>query len=263
MLRVCLLLLGLLAAPAAPLQIVAPAAAQETVVTGISTDNIALTADFDGSEIFVFGAVRREGPAPEDAGPLDIIITITGPPQPLTVWRKERRFGIWMNTHAVNVARAPSLYAIASTGPVRQILTETERLRHTIGLDQAVRWVGGHPAITDTSPFADAVVRIKTEDGLYAQTDEGVRLAEETLFQAHFALPANLVEGSYLAEFFLVRNRAVIHAGATTITVEKTGIERWIYNLSQRNPLAYGALSVGLALFAGWLAAAAFRLAGR
>ena len=34
------------------------------MVTGVSTDNIALTANFDGSELFVFGAIRRDGPAP-------------------------------------------------------------------------------------------------------------------------------------------------------------------------------------------------------
>lgn len=240
-----------------------PAAAQETVVTGISVDNIAITATFDGSEVFVFGAVRRDAPPDPEAGPLDIIITLKGPPRPITVRRKERVLGIWTNTEAVRVAQAPSFYAVASTRPIRDILTETERLRWGIGMDQAVRRVGGHPTITDTSPFAEAVVRIKGEEGLYAQLEGGVRLSEETLFQAHFRLPANLVEGEYLAEFFLVRDRAVINAGTTLITVQKAGIERWIYNLSREQPLAYGALAIALALAAGWLANAAFRLARR
>jgi uncharacterized protein (TIGR02186 family) len=237
--------------------------AQETVVTGISTDNIALTADFDGSEVFVFGAVRRDGPVPEEAGPLDIILTLKGPPRPVTVRRKDRRLGIWVNTDAVRVTQAPSFYAIATTLPVGQILTETERLRYGIGMDQAVRRVGGHPTITDTTPFTDALVRIKDRQGLYDQIDGGVRLIEDTLFQAQFALPANLVEGDYMAEFFLVRNRRVIHSGATVIRVEKTGIERWIFNLSREQPLAYGALAVLVALFSGWLAATAFRFARR
>lgn len=236
------------------------AAAQETVITGISTDNIALTADFDGSEIFVFGAVRRDSPAPPDAGPLDIVITIKGPPRPIVVRRKARRFGIWINTEAVRVSQSPSFYAIASTRPLPEILTETERLRYGIGMDQAVRLVGGLATGTNTGPFAEAVVRIRGGQGLYAQIDGGVSLAEETLFQAHFALPANLVEGDYRAEFFLIRARGVIHAGETVITVQKTGIERWIFNLAQNRPLAYGLLSVTLALLAGWIAAAAFRL---
>jgi uncharacterized protein (TIGR02186 family) len=239
------------------------AAAQERVVTGISTDNIALTADFDGSDVFVFGAIRRDGPIPPEAGPLDIVITLSGPERPLWVRRKERRFGIWMNTEAVRVSRAPSFYAVASTRPVEEILTATERLRWGIGMDQAVRRVGGHPTIADTTPFTEAVVRIKQEAGLYAPMDGAVQLVEDTLFQTSISLPANIVEGSYLAEFFLVRDRQVIHSGATTITVEKAGIERWIYNLSREQPLVYGALAVAVALLAGWLAALAFRLVRR
>jgi hypothetical protein len=76
-------------------------------------------------------------------------------------------------------------------------------------------------------------------------------------------LPANLVEGDYSAQFFLVRDRAVISSGTTTIRVEKTGLERWLYNLSRQQPLAYGLMSVALALAAGWLAAAAFGIIRR
>jgi hypothetical protein len=45
--------------------------------------------------------------------------------------------------------------------------------------------------------------------------------------------------------------------------VQKAGVGRWLFNLSRERPLAYGLLSVALALAAGWLAAAAFRLAKR
>ncbi len=238
-----------------------PASAQ-TVVTGLSTDNIALTADFQGSEIFVFGAIRREGPPPPGAGPLDIIITIKGPPRAVTVRRKERRFGIWMNTETVTVRQAPSFYAIATTRPLDELLTQTERLRYGIGMDQAVRRIGG-TMIEDPTPFTEALIRLKREDGSYALLSDQVKVAEETLFQTRIEMPANLVEGDYAAEFFLVRDREVISSGATIITVEKAGIERWLYNLSREEPLTYGLMSVALALAAGWLAAAAFRLARR
>jgi uncharacterized protein (TIGR02186 family) len=241
----------------------APVVAQETVVTGVSTENIALTADFDGSELFIFGAIRRDGPVRADAGPLDVIITVKGPLRPVTVRRKERWLGIWINTESVRVRAAPSFYAIATTGPLGKLLTETERLRYGIGMDQAVRRVGGHATLTDTTTFTDAVVRLREASGLYAQLDGAVGLAEDTLFQTHIKMPANLVEGDYAAEFFLVRDRTVVSAGETNIRVEKAGIERWLYNLSRNEPLLYGLLSVALALFAGWLAAAVFRLLKR
>ena len=106
-------------------------------------------------------------------------------------------------------------------------------------------------------------MRIREREGLYSVRDGAVSVAEDTLFQARFELPANLTEGIYTAEFFLVRNHEVISSGATDIVVEKTGLERWMFNLSKNEPLLYGMLSVLLALVAGWLAAATFRLLKR
>jgi uncharacterized protein (TIGR02186 family) len=117
--------------------------------------------------------------------------------------------------------------------------------------------------LEDPTPFTEALIRLKREAGSYALLSDQVKVAEETLFQTRIEMPANLVEGDYAAEFFLVRDREVISSGATIITVEKAGIERWLYNLSREEPLTYGLMSVALALAAGWLAAAAFRLARR
>lgn len=240
-----------------------PAAAQESFVTGMSTDNIMLTANFTGSEVLVFGAIRRDSPIPVGQAPLDIVITLSGPPRTEIVRRKERRFGIWVNTEGVRMRQAPSYYAVATTRPLDEILSQTERLRHQIGLDQAARRIGAHPDLEDTAPYVDAFVRLRLENGLYVRAEGGVTLAEDTLFQARFALPTNVSEGTYATRFFLVRNRQVISTGETEIVVQKAGVERWLYNLSQDRPLWYGLLSVALALAAGWLAAAAFRLARR
>lgn len=238
-------------------------AAGQTVVTGISTDKIALTADFTGSEILVFGAIRRDAPIPPGAAALDVIITLSGPPRTVTVRRKERRFGVWTYAEAVRVRQAPSYYAIATTRPLDAILSETEQLRWGIGLDEAVRRVGGHPTLEHTEDFTTALVRLRLENGLYARLEGGVALTEETLFQVRFAMPTNLVEGDYAAEFFLVSDEEVINSGETTISVEKEGLSRRLFNLAQDRPLTYGLLSVALALAAGWLASAAFRLARR
>jgi uncharacterized protein (TIGR02186 family) len=239
----------------------APSAAQESVVTGLSADEIALTATFDGSELFLFGAIRRDTPLAEEAGPLDVIVTLKGPAQSLTVRRKERRFGIWVNTESVEVRQAPSFYAVASTAPLQEILSYTEQLRYGIGMAQAVRRVGG--ALTDSAPFTEALIRLKGASGAYLQAPGAVSVAEETLFQTRIEMPANLVEGDYAAEFFLARDLAVVSTGQALIRVEKTGIERWLYNLSVEEPLLYGIASVLLALFAGWAAAAAFRFGRR
>ncbi len=241
-----------------------PAAAAERVVTGVSADTVALNVTFASPEILVFGAISRDAPVPEGAGPLDIVVTLKGPPERVVVRRKDRVLGLWVNAAAVRVRGAPSFYAVAATRPVAEILSETERLRYAIGIDQAVRLFGSHPTIADTGAFATALARIRLAEGRFSLLENGgVGLEQDTLFQARFVLPADLVEGTYAAEVFLVRDGQVISAGMTRIEVRLAGIERWIYNLSREAPFVYGLFAIAVALAAGWLAAFGFRLIRR
>ncbi|MFA7432902.1 MAG: TIGR02186 family protein [Gemmobacter sp.] len=247
MIRLLLLLLLLLAA--------LPARAEE-VVAGLSHQRIALTANFDGSEIMVYGAVKRDQPAPE--GPLEVIVTVEGPSTPVTVRRKSRVFGIWVNTESVVISRAPSFYAIATTAPFSEILSDTENLRHQISIPRAIRAVG-IAAAEDAPGFTEALVRIRQAEGHYHLDENTVGLAEATLFRADFVLPANLVEGDYRVRIFLTRGGAVVDLLEETILVRKEGLERFLYNLAQDQPLVYGTLALALAVVAALMASAAFR----
>ncbi|NJK42722.1 MAG: hypothetical protein HC937_03435 [Aquincola sp.] len=133
----------------------APALAQETIVSGLSQNRVSITADFDGSEILIYGAVKRDTPPPE-GGPLEVIVTVEGPSTPVTVRRKARVAGIWVNTDAVVVDSAPSFYAVATTGPLRHILSDTENLRHGITIERVIRAVG----ITAEAVVAAAKARL-------------------------------------------------------------------------------------------------------
>lgn len=233
-------------------------AAAESVVAGLSQSRIAITANFDGSEILVYGAVRREAPMPE--GALDVIVTVEGPSAPVTVRRKSREFGIWMNTDAVRISRAPSFYAIATTSPLEQILSETENLRHRITIPRAIRAVGVADSAEDAPSFTDALIRIRRADGAYMLDQGAVTLTEETLLRADFALPANLTEGLFRVRIFLLRDGVVLDRHESVIEVRKEGIERFLHSLAHERPLAYGLLALVLAVAAGWGASAAFRL---
>ena len=158
---------------------------------------------------------------------------------------------------------APSFYAIATTGPLTEIMSETARLRHRIGFDKAVRIVGAPDDVESPRSFAEAVVRIRQDNGLYKQQDGIVDLRDETLFATNVALPANLTEGVYRARMFLLRDREVLHISETDIIVSKEGLERWIYTTAHERPLFYGLLSLAVALAAGWLASEVFRLLRR
>lgn len=234
----------------------------ETIVAGLSQNLVSITTNFTGSEILIYGAIKRDRPIPEGS-PLEVIATVQGPSGPLTVRRKERRFGIWMNTEAVSINKAPSFYAIASSVPLTQALSETENLRHEITIPSAIKAVGISEEAADAPVFLDSLIRLRTEQQDYVLNENSVKLLESTLFRADVALPANLTEGEYKVRLFITRDGAVVDRHEEIITVHKDGLERWIYNLAHEQPLIYGLLSLLLAVAAGWGASAAFGLLRR
>lgn len=227
----------------------------ERIVLGLSSEEVAITATFDGSSILVFGAVRRDAPPPEGA-PLEVIVTVSGPLRPLTVRRAERVGGIWVNAGTAEVDAAPSFYAVATTGPFEEALSSTEDLRHAVSIPRAIRAVG--TGVEDRQDYLDALIRIRAREGDYRVIEGGVDLEEETLFRARIDLPANLVEGDYRARIFLTRGGRVVDSYETSIAVRKVGIERWLHALSVDRPLVYGLMALALAIAAGWGAQAAF-----
>ncbi|MDZ4094767.1 MAG: TIGR02186 family protein [Paracoccaceae bacterium] len=236
-----------------------PAAATEEIVAGLSQSSVSITADFVGSEILIYGAVKRESAIVQDP-PLQVIITVEGPSTEMTVRRKDRRYGIWLNNATVVIDRAPSYYAITTTAPLGSILSATEDLRHKISIPRAIRAVGISAEAEDSPQFLEALQRIRRESGSYVLTEGEVRLTEDTLFRADVALPANLTEGDYRVRIFLTRSGKVIDVLERGIVVHKEGLERFFFRLAHDQPLIYGLLSLVLAVGAGWGASAAFRL---
>lgn len=249
MLRILFALLVLLSAPVH---------AQEDVVLGMSQNRVAITANFDGSEILIFGAVKRESEIQQDP-PLEVLVTVSGPLQPVTVRRKEKKLGIWVNADSVEVDAAPSFYAVATSGPFGDVLTDVEDLRHRVSIPRAIRSVGAPMGVEDAQSFAKAVIRIRTDNGLYQMLENSVAVDEQTLFRTSVAMPANLTEGDYITRVLLTRGGEVVSSYETSIDVRKVGLERWLFNLSRQKPLLYGLLSLAIAIAAGWGASAAFR----
>lgn len=238
------------------LALVTPLSAEEVVV-GLSQSRISITTNFDGSEILIFGAVKRESAIPTDA-PMQVAITVAGPSEAVNVRRKERRFGIWVNTDAVEVDQAPSFYAVATSAPWSDVVSDVEDLRNKISINRAIRSVGAE--IEGSQDFTRALIRVRQANSSYQTNIGSIDFDEQTLFNTTVRLPANLTEGDYSARFFLTRNGRIVDSFETTIPVQKVGLERFLFRLSREQPLIYGLMSIAIAIAAGWGASAVFRL---
>jgi uncharacterized protein (TIGR02186 family) len=232
--------------------------AEESIVTGLSQNRVQITTNYDGSDILIYGAVKRDSPPPAGAR-LEVIVTVEGPSQPLVLRRKEKIAGIWINRSSVTIDSAPSFYAVTTTGPLDEILSSTEDLRYRISLPQAIRAVGISDEAANAPDFVEALKRIRLDENRYRMAIGRVQLLQETLFRADVDLPSNLSDGSYKVRLFILRGGRVIDHQDRYIAVRKAGMERDLYNLAHEQPFIYGVISLLLAAFAGWAASAGFR----
>ncbi len=239
---------------------VLPARGSE-IIGALSQSRVSLTANFSGSEILIFGAIRHAAALSEAEGEpdYDIIITIEGPRHPVSIWRKARTLGIWTNVESVSMGSVPSFHAVATTAPLERILTAEENAEHRISTAHAIRPEQATGDVADIDSFTEALIRLRAREGAYQALDRWIFLDRNVLFRTTVALPANLTEGGYTTRMYLVRDGEVVHQYRTAIFVRKEGLERWLHQLAYDRPLVYGLLALIIALVAGWGASAAFR----
>ena len=98
-----------------------PAGAEDDLVSGLSQDMVEISSTYTGTDLTVFGAIER----PADAATSDVVVVVRGPDATMTVRRKDRFAGIWINNARARLIGLPSYYFLASTRPLEQPETNT------------------------------------------------------------------------------------------------------------------------------------------
>ncbi len=145
----------------------------------------------------------------------------------------------------------------------RDLISYPDEFRYKVGIENLVHFIGETDDVEFKEGYPEALVRLRRAAGIYFELIGAVKVTEETLFETRIQLPANLVEGDYRARIFLLRDKAVVDVFEASIEVRKVGLGRWIYTMAQEQSALYGILSILVALTAGWLASAFFRLVFR
>ena len=227
-----------------------PPARAQGLAADLTSHLIAITTGFTGASVVLFGATD---------GPGDVIIAVRGPDREMTVRRKSRVAGIWVNTQEVTFANVPSFYAIAASRPVADILSPAAAAFYRLGLAN-LKLAASTPApsvVVDA--FRTALERTQQEAGLFVERMSKVDFLGERLFRATIAFPSNVPTGTYLVEVFLVRDKDVVSGQTTPLVVSKVGVDASVFEFSKRQPGFYGAIAVLAAMVAGWLASLPFR----
>jgi uncharacterized protein (TIGR02186 family) len=226
------------------------AARAEALVADLTSHLIAITTGFTGASVVLFGATD---------GPGDVIVAVRGPEREMTVRRKSRVAGIWVNTQQVTFVNLPSFYAVAASRPIADILSPAAAAFYRLGIAN-LKLAASTPApsvVVDA--FRTALERTQQEAGLYVERMGKVDFLGERLFRTTITFPSNVPTGTYLVEVFLVRDKDIVSGQTTPLVVSRVGVDAAVFEFSTRQPGFYGAIAVLTAVVAGWLASLPFR----
>jgi len=239
------LVLGLLAAFAAA------GARAQGLTADLSSHLVAITTGFTGTSVVLFGATD---------GPGDVIAVVRGPERDVSIRRKSRIAGIWLNARALTFTGVPSFYALLATRPLDEVAPPAMQTLHQFGI-AALRLGGAEDAASpaERDLFHAALLDDEVRQGLYLKAAGRINFLGERLFRATIDFPKNVPTGTYIVEVYLVRQKAVVSAQTTPLVVSQTGIDAAVDEFSRRNALAYGLLAAAGAAIAGWLSSLPFR----
>ena len=219
--------------------------AQNQIVADLSQENVEISTTFLGAKILLFGAY--DGQKGDD-----IIVVVTGPKGLVTVQKKEKIFGVWVNIKKVNYINTPKYLSISSNRSIDEILNQKTQKISEIGLNNLKVRIQPGKKVGNEKEWRKALTRNMLEANLWSINENSVTLNKNSLFRSYLSLPSNVVTGNFEVKILHYRNNKLISKEKSNIKVSKSGISAEIYNIAQNYSTLYGIFAVLLAVLIGW-----------
>ena len=217
----------------------------------ISENNIKIETNFNGKEVIIFGILNENQ---------ETVITIKGPEKNSVIQKKERILGFWFNTKQITYNQIPSIFFIASSKDIEDILPTSSVIKEELSFDYLLEnKLSQRNFISDVSlkTWKDNFVRIKKSKNLFKEYN--IEKIDNKLFQTRIFFPAKSIPGEYKVNVYQIENNIIVNNKEKTITLKKSGVGSQIYNFAHKNAAAYGLFAILFAVLSGFLAATLFR----
>ena len=219
--------------------------AQNQIVADLSQENVKISTDFQGAEILLFGAYDgKKGD--------DIIVIVTGPKGLVTVQKKEKILGVWVNTRKVNYINTPKYLSISSNRRIDDILNKKTQKISEIGLNNLKIRIQPGIKVEKEGNWRQALTRNMLKSNLWSINENSVTLNKDSLFRSYLKLPSNVITGQFEVKILHYRNSKLVSQQINSINVSKSGISAEIYDIAQNYSTLYGIFAVLLAVLVGW-----------
>ncbi|MGJ4993411.1 TIGR02186 family protein [Bradyrhizobium sp. HKCCYLS3077] len=234
----------------------------ERLIVSVSNHRVTVTPNYAGEELVLFGSVERDAQTPPDRTAYDLVVTVRGPRADMVTRRKERKFGIWINTDSRQFLKVPGYLALFANRPFDAMAAAEVQRRQQLGLNNVLLTQRVGPDYADVVPndvFRSAFVRLQSQHGLYREDTSAVTFLTPTLFRTGISLPAAVPIGTYEVEIKLLAQGAMITKTETAFEIVKVGFEQFVASSARQNGFAYGLVTTAMALMTGWMASIVFR----
>lgn len=220
------------------------------LVIGVANSHVDITVGFSGSFIEVFGD-RRDLDT-------DIAIVIEGPRKNVTIWKKDRVVGTWVNRYYTTFKDMPIYYnyaisAQSFSSALLDAMLENgighEALFHSIETDKSRK-------LKDVNIYQEALLRKSRKLGVFFSQPATIEFLNDNFFRVRFELPPSAPTGEYKIHSYLIKDGKVIGQDVVLLSVEQVGLNAFIYKSAREYGLIYAFACISLALFFGWLAGA-------
>ena len=217
----------------------------------LSENNIKIETDFNGKEIIIFGILNDDQ---------ETLITIKGPEKNAVIQKKERILGFWFNTKQITYNKIPSIFFIASSANITDILPTSTIIKEELSFDYLLEnKLSQRNFISNASldSWKNNFVRIKRDKNLFKEYK--VEKIENKLFQTRVFFPSKSIPGEYIVNVYQIKNNIILNKKEKIITLAKSGVGSQIYDFAHNNAVAYGLFVIIFAVLSGFLAATLFR----
>lgn len=224
------------------------ATAARPIVVDLAQHLVAVSTGFSGAGMLMFGAMDGSG---------DVVMVVRGPPEDVTVRKKKRIAGIYLNRQAETFSGAPSYYRVLSSRPLEEVAPPN--LWRKLQVLPSNLFLRADGKMLPSDSFKDAFLRKKEQAGLYGCCVDPIFLMGNRLFRADMFLPTNAPIGAYRVEVYLIDDGKVVSAETTPLLLSKVGASADIFLFAQEQGALYGLLAILGALFCGWFAGWVFQ----
>jgi len=222
-------------------------------------DHISIDFFYHGSSVSVRGVSDPDA---------DLVIKISAPDGHQALRQKGKVGGVlWMNVDTINFENVPSLYFLASSKKIDDILGSDEMAKDVLGYEALKEHVEMTPVKDENekAKWFREFIKYKENSKLFSVSSGNITFSRKDGKQNYYTLfdwPYQAAPGEYTVTVYAVKNNRIVEKAESKVRVEQAGIVKSLAGMAKNNASVYGILSILAALGAGFGVGLIFRKGG-